>query len=95
MCRDLGRAVFGDRWGVWAIAPFQWSVLIGLAITYTATAGQSLQVWQSICRTRLPQQICLVQQELRAACTLEHTCAMCCGSRCLCHGAQPDELGAR
>ena len=47
MCRDLGRAVFGDRWGVWAIAPFQWSVLIGLAITYTATAGQSLQVWQA------------------------------------------------
>ena len=43
-CRDLGRAIFGERWGVWAIAPFQWSVLIGLAITYTATAGQSLQV---------------------------------------------------
>lgn len=44
ICRDLGRAIFGERWGVWAIAPFQWSVLIGLAITYTATAGQSLQV---------------------------------------------------
>lgn len=48
LCRDLGRAIFGDRWGVWAIAPFQWSVLIGLAITYTATAGQSLQVRPSI-----------------------------------------------
>ena len=55
-CRDLGRAVFGERWGVWAIAPFQWSVLIGLAITYTATAGQSLQVWQSIWAAKLPVQ---------------------------------------
>ncbi|CAK0780427.1 hypothetical protein CVIRNUC_005050 [Coccomyxa viridis] len=45
--RDLGRAIFGERWGVWAIAPFQWSVLIGLAITYTATAGQSLQAVHS------------------------------------------------
>ena len=35
--------MFGERWGNWAIAPFQWSVLVGLAITYTATAGQSLQ----------------------------------------------------
>ena len=53
LCRDLGRAIFGERWGVWAIAPFQWSVLIGLAITYTATAGQSLQVRQRICRPGL------------------------------------------
>lgn len=37
-------AVFGEKWGLWAVAPFQWSVLVGLAITYTATAGQSLQV---------------------------------------------------
>lgn len=44
LCRDLGRAIFGGKWGNWAIAPFQWSVLVGLAITYTATAGQSLQV---------------------------------------------------
>ena len=43
-CRDLGRAIFGEKWGNWAVAPFQWSVLVGLAITYTATAGQSLQV---------------------------------------------------
>jgi hypothetical protein len=42
--RDLGMAVFGEKWGIWAVAPFQWSVLVGLAITYTATAGQSLQV---------------------------------------------------
>ena len=48
ICRDLGRAIFGERWGVWAIAPFQWSVLIGLAITYTATAGQSLQVGNTL-----------------------------------------------
>ncbi|BDA43177.1 Lysine histidine transporter-like 1 [Coccomyxa sp. Obi] len=45
--RDLGRAIFGEKWGNWAIAPFQWSVLVGLAITYTATAGQSLQAVHS------------------------------------------------
>ena len=44
LCRDLGRAIFGEKRGNWAIALFQWSVLVGLAITYTATAGQSLQV---------------------------------------------------
>lgn len=43
-CRDLGRSIFGEKYGNWAVAPFQWSVLVGLAITYTATAGQSLQV---------------------------------------------------
>ncbi|KAK9815636.1 hypothetical protein WJX72_007252 [[Myrmecia] bisecta] len=44
-CRyqDLGKAVFGKRWGAWAIVPSQFSVMIGLAVTYTVTAGQSLQ----------------------------------------------------
>ena len=40
--RDLGRAVLGPH-GAWAVVPFQWSVLIGLAVTYNVTAGQSLQ----------------------------------------------------
>ena len=41
--------MFGERWGNWLIAPFQWSVLVGLAITYTATAGQSLQAGPPHC----------------------------------------------
>ena len=37
-----GRA--GPRAGFWAVVPFQFSVLLGLDITYMVTAGQSLQV---------------------------------------------------
>ena len=34
----------GPRLGLWLTAPCQWSVMFGLAITYTVTAGQSFQV---------------------------------------------------
>eukprot|EP00884_Botryococcus_braunii_P012819 jgi/Botrbrau1/21538/Bobra.174_2s0041.1 len=40
--RDLGVAILGKRLGLWVVVPFQFSVMIGLAITYTVTAGESL-----------------------------------------------------
>eukprot|EP00891_Asterochloris_glomerata_P003121 jgi/Astpho2/3121/Aster-x1124 len=41
--KDLGQAILGRKLGLWLTAPCQWSVMFGLAITYTVTAGQSFQ----------------------------------------------------
>lgn len=40
---DLGRAILGDAWAKWLITPLQYSVMIGLAVAYLVTAGQSFQ----------------------------------------------------
>lgn len=37
-------AVAGDAWAKWLITPLQYSVMIGLAVAYLVTAGQSFQV---------------------------------------------------
>jgi len=34
----------GDAWARWLITPLQYSVMIGLAVAYLVTAGQSFQV---------------------------------------------------
>ena len=34
----------GPRLGMWLVVPFQVGVMVGLGITYTVTAGQSLKV---------------------------------------------------
>lgn len=34
----------GPKLGMWLVVPFQVGVMIGLGITYTVTAGQSLKV---------------------------------------------------
>lgn len=36
----------GPRLGTWLVLPFQIGVMVGLGITYTVTAGQSLKVVQ-------------------------------------------------
>ena len=36
--------VSGDAWAKWLITPLQYSVMIGLAVAYLVTAGQSFQV---------------------------------------------------
>lgn len=43
-CMVLWLMAAGPRLGAWVTAPFQWSVMVGLGITYTVTAGQSFQV---------------------------------------------------
>lgn len=37
-------SVAGDAWAKWLITPLQYSVMIGLAVAYLVTAGQSFQV---------------------------------------------------
>ena len=36
--------VTGDAWARWLVMPLQYSVLVGLAVAYMVTAGQSFQV---------------------------------------------------
>ena len=38
----------GDAWARWLITPLQYSVMIGLAVAYLVTAGQSFQVRHSL-----------------------------------------------
>ena len=55
MCQLAGRqhdqldavphACAGERMGFWVVAPVQYSVWVGLCVTYMVTAGQSLQVY--------------------------------------------------
>eukprot|EP00892_Ulva_mutabilis_P009858 jgi/Ulvmu1/7244/UM035_0031.1 len=46
--RDLGTAIMGKAKSDLFIAPFQYSIMVGLAVTYTVTAGKSLQVIQEL-----------------------------------------------
>jgi len=41
--REIGEAVWGPRTGRWAVASVQYTLMIGLCITYSVTAGQSLK----------------------------------------------------
>ncbi|DBA74512.1 TPA: hypothetical protein ACH3X2_000973 [Trebouxia sp. C0005] len=46
---ELGQYAFGQRAGLWAVVPFQLIVMIGLGITYSVTAGKSLQAVYLMC----------------------------------------------
>lgn len=35
--REIGEAVWGRRWGWWAVAPVQRVLMVGLCITYSVT----------------------------------------------------------
>ena len=41
--REIGQYVWGERRGWWAVAPVQFLLMMGLCITYTVTAGQSVK----------------------------------------------------
>lgn len=41
--REIGEAVLGPRAGKWAVLPVQYSLMVGLCITYAVTAGQSFK----------------------------------------------------
>lgn len=40
---ELGQFAFGPKLGLWIVIPFQLIVMVGLGITYSVTAGKSLQ----------------------------------------------------
>ncbi|KAL3147305.1 hypothetical protein ABBQ32_002791 [Trebouxia sp. C0010 RCD-2024] len=46
---ELGQYAFGKRAGLWAVIPFQLIVMVGLGITYSVTAGKSLQAVYLMC----------------------------------------------
>lgn len=41
--RAIGEYIWGPKWGTLAVAPVQFSLMIGLCVTYSVTAGQSLR----------------------------------------------------
>jgi amino acid permease len=41
--REIGEAVWGRRAGWWAVAPVQYTLMVGLCVTYSVTAGQSMK----------------------------------------------------
>ncbi len=41
--RELGQAAWGARAGWWAVVPVQTTLMVGLCVTYTVTAAQSLK----------------------------------------------------
>lgn len=41
--RELGTAIWGKTLGWWAIAPVQYTLMVGLCITYSVTAGLALK----------------------------------------------------
>ena len=43
-CKSNSCLSAGDAWARWLITPLQYSVMIGLAVAYLVTAGQSFQV---------------------------------------------------
>ncbi len=43
-CKSSSCLFAGDGWARWLITPLQYSVMIGLAVAYLVTAGQSFQV---------------------------------------------------
>jgi len=43
-CKSISCLSAGDAWARWLITPLQYSVMIGLAVAYLVTAGQSFQV---------------------------------------------------
>ncbi len=43
-CKSDSCLSAGDAWARWLITPLQYSVMIGLAVAYLVTAGQSFQV---------------------------------------------------
>ena len=43
-CNPISCVTAGDAWARWLITPLQYSVMIGLAVAYLVTAGQSFQV---------------------------------------------------
>ncbi len=43
-CKSSSCLSAGDAWARWLITPLQYSVMIGLAVAYLVTAGQSFQV---------------------------------------------------
>ena len=66
------RSSAGPRLGLWLTAPCQWSVMFGLAITYTVTAGQSFQVDSClrILQLRAPATGCSTSRNCAGAVTL-------------------------
>ncbi|KAK9831658.1 hypothetical protein WJX74_004645 [Apatococcus lobatus] len=50
--RELGQYAFGPILGWWAVQPFQLIVMVGLAITYSVTGGQSLKRFYEIVCTK-------------------------------------------
>ena len=51
--RDLGKHVFGPRAGLWMIAPFQFTVLVGTTIVYLTLGGESLSsIYATACEPR-------------------------------------------
>ena len=66
----------GRRLGLWLTAPCQWSVMFGLAITYTVTAGQSFQVGSCLV-DQAAQCCCCRLQRMRKPC---RSCGTACGA---------------
>ncbi len=42
--REVAEAVWGPMLGKWAVLPVQFTLMVGLCVTYSVTAGQSLKV---------------------------------------------------